>query len=383
MIQWKNSSRSQRHARDRRGQSLILIFFTLIALIGVLALTLDYGFILLARRQMQTGVNAAALEGARDIDGSGRQHAADLLRNIYDDDLDPTQNDTTIGAGIARSLIQGDGFQMMTIGAGDGLTNTLANRSSFVYRPTPELNIGNDQNGDFVQGDYDETVQPTEDANYDRADGFTPNAQGDAFLARLRRTHNPDDLDQVRDVSSSGGGLPLLIGNLAWFGATDPNARFSIRRDGVTVRATAIAQEQVAVRVWVISNDDVYGALPLNISRTDFLAGNLATAIQSSPITPTSIGEEVTNLTPASLPTIPGYIAIFEPVNSINRVIGFYLHDPSGPPRAANASPRIQDAWATWGPLTDADRMAIKNFHNDPTLRNQLVKAPAFVRSVP
>ena len=34
----------------RRGQSLVLMFFVLVALIGLMALTLDFGFVLLARR---------------------------------------------------------------------------------------------------------------------------------------------------------------------------------------------------------------------------------------------------------------------------------------------------------------------------------------------
>ena len=112
-------------SHHRNGQSLVLMFFILVALIGVMALTLDFGFVLLARRQMQTGVNTAAKEGLR---GEGltaydtnneqlrRTNARDLLRLTYDDDFDLSANNTTLGAGIDTSLIQGNGFRSTTIG---------------------------------------------------------------------------------------------------------------------------------------------------------------------------------------------------------------------------------------------------------------------------
>ena len=85
-------------SKSRRGQSLLLVFLMLVAIVGVLALTLDFGFVILARRQMQTGVNPAALEGLRNIDldddnvGDGRASAKKLVQNVFDDDLDPRQN---------------------------------------------------------------------------------------------------------------------------------------------------------------------------------------------------------------------------------------------------------------------------------------------------
>ncbi len=368
---------------NRQGQSLILIFFALIALIGVMALTLDYGFILLARRQIQTGVNAAALEGLRFADPDGRQHASDLMRNIYDDDLDPTNNQTTIGAGIDKSIIQGDGFQSVTIGDGVSLSNTLANRSRYVYRPDPQLNVANEVHGDFVRGQPSMIASPlhSEQQDYTR-DDLLPDPTGDLFLARLRRTHNPNGLDQVPDVSSSGGGLPLIIGNLTWFTASESLPSYSIRRDGVIVRATAIAQERVAVRVSESIDNRVYGALPFAIFGSELSAGNIATQIQATDYARVSVGEPVGSLTPASLPPTPGYIAVVEQVMSTNRVVGFHLFDPAGPPRQSNASPRLQDAWTFLSALTDAERISIQDFQNDPMLRSQLVKVPALVRSV-
>ena len=349
----------------------------MIVLIGVLALTLDYGFVLLARRQMQTGVNAAALEGARDINGLGRENARDLMRNIYDDDLDPNQNDTTIGAGIDKSLIQGDGFQSTTIGDGDGLSNTLANRSQYIYRPNPQLNVSNERHGDFIRGDFVPNQSHNEDSTYIRNDFALNGDNGNAFLARLRRTHNPNGLDQVPGVSSSGGGLPLIIGHLAWFAATSPQAEYSIRRDGVTVRATAIAQQQVALRVGN-GSDRVYGALPFAISVAELKARNFATGIVQTSATLTMVGQFVGPLHPAT-PSSSGYIAVYTTINGVNRVIGFKT---SGASRLPNASARLTDAWEELGLLSEAERTVISNVQKDPGVRSQLLKVPVLVRSM-
>jgi len=350
----------------------------MIALVGVLALTLDFGFVLLARRQMQTGVNAAALEGLRDIDGQGRENARDLMINIYDDNFDPSENETTIGAGIDKSLIQGDGYQSVTIGAGEGLPVTLANRSQYIYRPNPELNTGNEVHGDFVRGDLVPGQPPNEPPTYQRTD-FIPNPTGNAFLSRLRRTHTPNGLDQVPGVSSSGGGLPLIIGNLAWFAATDPQAGYSIRRDGVIVRATAIAEEQVAVRVWESNDNRFYSPLPYVISKDNLLA------IQSNgnPNPFTTVGELVKPpLVPATPPADPGYIAVYANFPGGDFVIGFRLHDPDNAGLQHNASPRLQDAWSQYVLLSNDDQNAIRAFHDPQSNSLGLLKVPALVRSV-
>ncbi len=267
---------------DRRcGQSLILMFLILVALIGVMALTLDYGFVLLARRQMQTGVNAAAKEGLRGMGDPAtseldrRESARELLQLNYDDDFDLTANNTNVGAGIDSSLIQrdpskppGDELYAYTIGGADTtLGQDLANRSNFVYRPNNfQLNEGNEIHGDMVVGQYVDSLGASprpisgdlheEFSSYQRMDFRTSDetdyetSEGDdAFLVRMRRTHNPDGLDEVADVSSRGGGLPLLLARGGWMNAEDASTPYSVRRDGVTVRGTAIASARNAKSV--------------------------------------------------------------------------------------------------------------------------------------
>ena len=257
--------------KRRSGQSLILMFFVLVALLGVMALTLDFGFVLLARRQMQTGVNAAAREGLRgkgllDFDANGeelrRVNARTLLRLTYDDDFDLSANTTTLGAGIDSSLIQGNGFRSTTIGpAGTTLSEDLANRSTFVYRPDNfQLNQANMRHGDMVMGVYDPAGSHSEASDYVRPD-FDPTAAApSSFLVRMRRTHNPDGLDEVPDVSSRGGGLPLILARAGWMEAKDAAAAYSIRRDGVTVRSTAIAH---SVPARAVGTADLTLASPL------------------------------------------------------------------------------------------------------------------------
>ena len=371
------SRRLHRQVRNRRGQSLILIFFALIVLIGILALTLDFGFVLLARRQMQTGVNAAALEGLRDLGGNGREDARDLMRNIYDDDLDPDHNETTIGAGIDKSLIQGDGYRSVTIGDGSGLRNILANRSQYIYRPNPQLNNDNEVHGDFVRGDFDPSREHGELHTYHR-DDFEPSPTGNAFLARLRRTHNPNSLDKDPSISSSGGGLPLIIGNLAWFSANNPTGRYSIRRDGVTVRATAIAVQKPVVSVGESRDIRVFNAIAFafdldldawySIASEKHALGQIVDVVPGGPI-----GE----------PVETGYAPLIAEFGVNKHIVGFRLLNPSTD-RVLNASSRLHDVWPQLFELDEVTRLAILDRFQalvNSTAAN-LATVPALVRSV-
>lgn len=258
---------SQQKASSRRGQSLILFLLVLIALIGILALTVDFGFVILARRHMQTGVNASAKAGMR-AEGllpksARRRNARTALQLNFDDDFDLVSNTTTIGAGIDTSLIQGNGYQSTTIGPpGTSLTDDLANRSAFIYRPDDfELNTGNAIHGDIVTGGYTATASHEEDSSYARADLNPVGSR--AMLVRMRRTHDPNGLDDIAGVSSCSGGLPLILARAGWIAAGDSSDPYSVRRDGVTVRATAIAEAVVARSVGVTDYSSLIGVAPI------------------------------------------------------------------------------------------------------------------------
>lgn len=268
-------------ASHRRGQSTILMIFLMVALAGIMALTFDYGFLLLARRQMQTGVNAASLEGLRgqglsDYDQDDeilrREKAQLLLRLNFDNDFDLATNPSTIGAGIDRSLVQGNGYENTTLGDGCGLSSMLNQRSNYVYRPEGfAMNLANQRHGDMVVGSYnDSDALHLESADYSRTD-FDETIMPDAFLVRMRRTHNPDGLDELPGISSRGGGLPLMMGLLSWMSAEPDEAPYSVRRDGVVARAAAISQGKPATRVSPASPQNLFAGVAEITGTTPFM----------------------------------------------------------------------------------------------------------------
>ncbi|MEM1227815.1 MAG: Tad domain-containing protein [Planctomycetota bacterium] len=379
--------------KSRRGQSLILVFFILVALGGVLALTFDFGFVLLARRQMQTGVDAAALEGLQHSTQM-RESARDLLRLNFDDDLDVSQNDTTIGAGLASGLTTGDGFRNVTYDDGSlGTAGILANRSNYLYRPNGfELNTGNERHGDIVVGSYDGTdAQHDESADYQRSD-FTASTGGDSVLVRMRRTHDPDALDEVDDVSSNGGGIPILLGHFSFLSATQSAEPFSIRRDGMTTRATSIAASRPMVCVFASSSAAVYPLLPFTILSdgvTDtwrdtplvdlYTDDPDDTGVPPQDLQPLrcSIGIQVAG-TATTAPIDPvGYVAV---VDASGRIVGFRLFEAT-PALHRSDSARLQDAWPSLESLSESDRQAVRDANRDAGL--DLGQAAALVRSMP
>ncbi len=376
-------------ANNRRGQSLVVMILLIIALVGVLALTLDFGFVLMSRRSMQVAVDTAALEGARNVGDEGREHARRVTRNVFDDDLDPTANNTTLGAGPDQSLVQRDAQDRAQFGTGTG--DALTNPANFIFRPDPQLNETNEQHGDLVRGTYDETRDQIESNSYAR-DDFVADENGDAFLARIRRTPQrtgiANPLDRIAGESSSGGGSPLLIGHLAWFTAP-ADGQYDIRRDGVMVRATAIADGKPIVHVGSANHPSVYPAIPFAFSSDDNqwyqiatarnTLGEIAQLVDSDP----SDSIVVTPVDFASITDV-GYAAVLHERIDVQGqqnqyVVGFQLLD-QGQTRRPNASPRIVDAWQILSTLSEADRDAIVQRNQD--LADTISKVPALVRSV-
>lgn len=239
-------------ARARRGASLVLFVILIFALMAVATLTLDVGSANLTQALMQDAVDSASLEGQRWRDyrdglatfpDARRFRASELVSDVFDDDFDPSNGDT------------------MNFGAGPVLdTNAVASGglaagSPPVYDPALRINRGNYPYGDFVSGAYDGSAPHGEEFDYTRSD-FVPAPQGQgevlspAFLARMRRTNvsNPDD--DVSSKSSKGPGVPLLFGRASTIRGIHPET-YDPRREGLTVRATAIALAQPALSVGI------------------------------------------------------------------------------------------------------------------------------------
>jgi hypothetical protein len=115
---------------------------------------------------------------------------------------------------------------------------------------------------------------PDENPDYTRNDGFTSTAgtTPDAFLMRLRRTSDRDPLAREDGVSTSGPPVPFLFGRGATISAV-PGSNYNPRRDGVTVRAAAIAQLVPAKTAGPVSQDEsVRGITPFALRRADWAA---------------------------------------------------------------------------------------------------------------
>lgn len=243
----------RRGAAERRGTVLVLFAVLLFGIFGLFAVVLDFGIVRLTQIQMQTSADVAALEGlgGRDADLADPA-AADLARRqlaalsaalVFDEDGDPATGPSRFRLGAGPLLRTG--VNAPTEFAG-GL---IVEEGQWI--PTLQANV--DENlvsgdlvaGSFLQLDPMNPGRPDwhQEANdYTRLD-FTPDAAGGAFLARLRRTREGQALDRVPGVSSAGPTLPLLFG---YASATWPNTPGvnDIRRDGFTVRATAIADSR-------------------------------------------------------------------------------------------------------------------------------------------
>ena len=216
---------------------------------------------------------------------------------------------------------------------------------------------------------------------------FRPICQVSLFFREFVATHNADGLDEIPNISSNGGGIPLTIGRLAWFSQQPNGATYSIRRDGVLVRATAIADSRFATRVWpAATSSEIYGALPFGIRKTDFVAeANLANFIFPTTTTLTHFGQVAEFAASGSYANETGYVAIIDDSFSPARVIGFYLASPTAvPDRFPNASSRISDAWDVVGELTAVLRSQITASRLDAANQSihSILTAPALVRSV-
>ena len=216
------------------------------AMCAVLGLIIDIGYVRLTQAQMQNAADTAALEGLRTRD---RAAANVLVKRLFDDDLDPANEDNPddqFGAGPIIDLTEGatslHALQTMSVPA------------SHVYKPDLQPNLQNAVYGDMVSGSFVYSADPaaSEDATYVRND-FTSGVGNSAFLVRLRRSNEFQTLPgQIElDVASSGPALPLLFGKGTMIQGDEPSSAYSVRRDGLTVRATAIADSRPAMHVGV------------------------------------------------------------------------------------------------------------------------------------
>lgn len=235
---------------DRRGASLVLFCVLVFALMAAAAVTIDVGSAGLAQAQMQTAVDTAALEGQRWrqyaefeflSDERRRLKASEMASLVFDDDLDPSNGDAMgFGAG-----------PVLDLSPAESVGQTLGIPAESTYKPELQPNWGDLPFGDMISGTFDITQPGAENGDYGRTD-FVPSTNaierwlGDGFLVRMRRSSVDYANDEIDLKSSRGPGLPVLFGlgaPIRGEGAFDP------RTQGLTVRATAVAQARPALSV--------------------------------------------------------------------------------------------------------------------------------------
>ncbi|QDU04419.1 hypothetical protein V6x_41470 [Gimesia chilikensis] len=256
----------------RSGTVLVWFAMLLFVLLPLMTLIVHLGMVTLTRKQMQTAVNSAAVEGLRGRDELSetqrRERVRDLVSAEYDDNLNSDGGDALrLGAGPVIGF-DDEPSDISLPGTDFKAARTIKSENIGVYDPDLSLNTADGRHGDMLSGQYVRDGRHQENNEYYRGDFLLPDDDAshpysmyfpldhgeydsdigdDAFLVRLRRTDNPDSLDNVSDVSSSEDTIPFLFGR-GPYGGTD----FLVRRErGTIVRATAIAQAQPAYRAGV------------------------------------------------------------------------------------------------------------------------------------
>lgn len=266
---------------DRSGTVLVLFAVLVFAVLAIAALTVDVGFASLAQSQMQTAVDTASMEGVRLRDfyeyrslseRYRRPRVSELVQQVFDDDLHPTGGVPNSGEG--PPALSPDDPDQLRLGAGPVLHVTggvgdanasallevpdyggLVGPDHYVDDPRLEINRRNDRGGDMVTGSFVPNASHAESSDYARDDfvvaapGSVDNAVYNAlsFLVRMRRTTGENSADQQPLVSSRGPTLPFVFGLGSTMHAADNG--YDPRRDGLAVRATAIASARPALSI--------------------------------------------------------------------------------------------------------------------------------------
>jgi hypothetical protein len=307
-------------------------------------------------------VTGAVINDAFASDCLRRAGAHRLVDWTFDGDFDTSDGDPAQPFGAGPILTATDGVSNLHA------LQTVSVPDPHVYDPDMQLNQQNQVYGDMVSGRFCYTTdpRPSESGEYElqelvctepqRASGayarndFNPSVtppgpppgldacpaadeapptpfplpgtgtlntvNDSAFLVRLRRSNEFQGLDAQTEpgVGSSGPSLPLTFGKATTLYGDDPYGGYSMRRDGVTVRATAIASIRPALHVGLPQTNpvqpgvtpfallDTYvAALPANGAQVTIepATGLLCAGVACTPAAP-RIGRFIDQLTDAT-----------------------------------------------------------------------------------
>lgn len=395
-------------AKHRRGAVLVWFAVFLFALIPLITLVMHSGMVTLSRRQMQTAVNSAAIEGLRFRDAptltetQRRQQVSDLVSAVYDDNLDSGDGDAmNFGAGSVVTF-DDEPTDIELPGTDFKASRMIRPENIGVYQPQLKLNLDNEPYGDMVSGGAVTGGSHSETDDYSRDDFNT--LGNDAFLVRLRRTDGSNPHDEEMGVSSHGPTVAYLFGRAAY----GPDGPHDPRERGSIVRATAIAQASPAMTVGRSSPSVplLEGVAPLWIqlsSWNSWTLGNVASVIiTSSAITGdlngetvteqvVSVGDQLIPVPPATFSLIgERYIPIYTELPSgQKRVIGFGIGQLNLIQTGGTITPQpskigARNASVKWAAdlstLSPADLAALLGVRG---IQNHGLLAPALQRSIP
>lgn len=343
--------------RRDRGAVLVLAILLAFSVFAMAAVVVDLGLASLEQQRMQDAADAAALEGLRSGRSDGAVFAAAAMSAFSDSAPD------------AEIQVEG--------GVGTWSANgSLALSDRWI--PAMAANVADAPHGDFVGGTYLANAPHVERSDYAR-DDFAAGLGEHALLARLRRTTDPLGLDAEDLVASHGPTLPFLFGRGAMITGADGSA-YDPRQDGITVRATAIADGRPANAVHVpfgvpdelpvspfCVDFDVWTATDVDAPLAGLVAGTTALPTPSTAVL--RAGDPVQSAATAT--SIPPGIAHVVPLFTGTRLVAFGIVEASAVGLLKRRGSLVVNA-------TALDRVAAATF--PLASRDDLALAPVLVR---
>lgn len=177
------SSALRRSARQRRGMILVLFLMAFIALFTFLALAIDLGMVAMARTQCQDAADAAAMAGARTLNGNTTNGANNNYANVQP---------TCIAAASANSVL-GKSVQSSQVSVNIGRYTYVTSAQQFQGQfPGPS-----GTNWTLVQAEV--TANLSGQLAFSRVFGFTPSN----ITTYSTAVHRPRDIAIVLDYTGS------------------------------------------------------------------------------------------------------------------------------------------------------------------------------------
>jgi hypothetical protein len=331
---------------------LILVQVALLsfALFAVASIAVDLGYARLTQAQMQNAADSAAIEASR---SGSRDEAVEMVDLFFDDNLDPATDEPDrppAGAGPYIELSGGvtDLQALQSIGAVGVYNRRRQSGVSWIDR-----NEANRIDGDIDQGEF--TGCPpaaptcTEQPDYSRPDFNRASPAPDSYLVRMRRSN---------EAGANGPSIPFLFGRGTLI-HPEPDG-YSARRDGITVRATAIASARPARSVGISAGPGLPGVTAFALQRSFWESGSDAVVVDAvsgairdtgnsvvvgqffQPGGGTGVGDPILPAPPST--ALDGYIPIYELISGEERVIGYVwgsISTTSGPAVLTRRIPRV------------------------------------------